>query len=79
MCIYNVCMTYDDLIQHYGTEAEAARARDVPRQTVHRWKNRTIPLDQQVAYELLTEGKLKAELPEQVRWPDRRKRREATA
>jgi len=60
-------MTYDDLIAHFGTEAKAAAARGVPRQTVHRWKGRPVPLDQQVEFEVLTRGALLADLPDAVR------------
>lgn len=61
-------MTYDDLIEHYGNESDAARALGVPRQTVHRWKKAgTVPLEQQVKYEVASEGKLKADLPDSVR------------
>ena len=61
-------MTYDELIAHYGSEAEAARARSIDRQRVHGWKSRPrIPTDDQIAYEVLTSGELKADLPDQVR------------
>lgn len=60
-------MTYNELIAHFGSEARAAAARDIPRQTVHRWKGREIPLDQQVRYEIVTNGALLADLPNEVR------------
>jgi hypothetical protein len=60
-------MSYDDLIDYYGSEAKAGAARGLPRQTVHRWKGREIPLDQQVAYEVATKGVLKADLPASIR------------
>lgn len=57
-------MTYKELIKHYGTPAAAAAARKLDRQIVHGWKTRgRIPLDQQVEYEIATEGQLKADLP----------------
>lgn len=66
-------MTYDELIAHFGTEAKAGAARQLPRQTVHRWKGREIPLDQQVQYEIVTRGALVADLPDEVRRRPRRK------
>ncbi len=61
-------MTYDDLIAHYATEAEAGRAIGVERQTVHRWqKSGSIPLDQQCRYEVASDGKLKADIPPELR------------
>lgn len=61
-------MTYDDLILHYGNEPKAGDAIGVPRQTVHRWKKTgVVPLDQQVKYEVASEGKLMADLPDSVR------------
>lgn len=61
-------MTYDDLIYHYGTEAAAAAARGLDRQRVHSWKKRPrIPTDDQIEYEIVSGGVLKADLPEQVR------------
>ena len=61
-------VTYDDLISHYKTESDAARAIDVPRQTVHRWKKTGgVPLEQQVKYEVATGGTLKADLPDSIR------------
>lgn len=61
-------MTYDDLIAHYGTPAAAAAARKIDRQRVHGWKTRErIPTDDQIEYEVLTEGVLRADIPAQVR------------
>lgn len=61
-------MTYDDLIAHYGTPAAAAAARGLDRQRVFGWKQRNrIPLEEQVEYEVVTEGKLRADLPDSVR------------
>ena len=61
-------MTYDELIAHYSSESDAAAAIGVPRQTVHRWKSiPRIPTDQQIAFEVATNGELKADIPDQVR------------
>lgn len=61
-------MTYDDLISHYGTPAEAASARGLDRQIVFGWKKRgRIPLEQQIEYELETSGKLRADVPDEIR------------
>lgn len=61
-------MTYDDLIAYFGSAASAATARAIDRQRVHGWKKRSrIPTDDQIAYEVLTQGGLKADLPTSVR------------
>lgn len=60
-------MTYDDLIEHFGSAEKAADALELTRQGVFRWKGRDIPLEQQVAYEVATKGALKADLPRAVR------------
>ncbi len=61
-------MTYDDLISHFRTEAAAADARGIPRQTVHRWKKSgLVPLDQQIAFERVTDGALRADLSDETR------------
>ena len=61
-------MKYRDLVKHFGSEADAARAINKNRQTVNRWK-KAIPLDEQVRIEVLTGGALKAKLPAAVRAP----------
>jgi hypothetical protein len=61
-------MTYGDLISHYRTESAAAAARGIHRQTVHRWqKSPAIPIDQQIEFEKLTGGMLRADLSDEVR------------
>lgn len=61
-------MTYDDLIAHYTSEAEAGRALGLERQTVHRWKKSgLVPLDQQVKYEIASAGALRADIPDELR------------
>jgi DNA-binding transcriptional regulator Cro len=60
-------MSYDELITHYGSAEKAAAAIGLTRQGVFRWKGREIPLEHQVAYEGLTNGALRADLPEHVR------------
>ena len=63
-------MTYDELIAHYGTPSAAAAARGIDRQRVFGWKNRDrIPTDDQLEYEVLSAGALRADLPEAVRKP----------
>ena len=61
-------MTYDDLIAHYGTRAQAAAALGLDRQVLHGWQSRgSIPLEQQLKYELATGGALKADLSPELR------------
>jgi len=60
-------MTYDDLIDYYGSAAKAGDAIGLTRQGVFRWKETFIPLVQQVEYEVLTNGELLADLPASIR------------
>jgi DNA-binding transcriptional regulator Cro len=63
-------MTYADLIAHYGTPSAAAAARGIDRQRVNGWRIRDrIPIEDQIEYEVLTNGALRADLPEAIRQP----------
>lgn len=63
-------MTYDELIAFYGTPAAAAKAREIDRQRVHGWKLRDrIPTDDQIEYEVITGGALRADVPDEIRVP----------
>lgn len=59
-------MTLKDLIKQYGSQAAAARQLKMHRQRVSRWAD-GIPLDAQIEIELMTKGRLKANLPRQLR------------
>lgn len=61
-------MTYDELIDHYGSQKAAGDAlkafgpdQGVAQSSVAEWKEKGVPTPRQAQYELLTEGKLKAE------------------
>lgn len=61
-------MTYDDLIQHYGTQKAAGEAlkafgedEAVKQSSVAEWKEKGIPAPRQAQYEVLTDGALKAD------------------
>jgi hypothetical protein len=60
-------MTVDDLKAFYGTQAAAADAIDVSPQAVSLWVDKGIPLDYQVRWEVVSGGRLKADLPRIVR------------
>jgi len=59
-------MTFAQLIQHYGSQASAARALGIKPPSVAEWKEDGIPLPRQAQYEIMTKGKLRAERPEGV-------------
>lgn len=59
-------MTYEDLIEFFGSEADAARGLDTYRQKVNKWK-KGIPLADQVTIEIRSKGKLRADLPRAIR------------
>lgn len=53
-------MTPQDIIQHFGSQADAARALCVARQVVHNWTVRgEVPQSWQAAVEAMTDGALK--------------------
>lgn len=61
-------MTYEDLIEHYGTQKAAGEAlgafgadEAVKQSSVAEWKEKGIPAPRQAQYELITNGRLKAE------------------
>lgn len=53
-------MTYDDLIQHYGSQAEAARALGLKPPSISEWKEATIPYDRQCQIQIATGNRLTA-------------------
>lgn len=53
-------MTYSQLVDHYGTEAEAVRALGIPQTTINAWSASGIPSWRQHQIEALTDGKLRA-------------------
>lgn len=56
-------MTYDELIDHFGSAAEAARVLGYKhRQRVHKWQDEGIPREEQALIEVVTAGKLKADI-----------------
>lgn len=68
-------MDYDDVLEHFGSLTKAAAALDLAKQTVHRWKGGEIPFEKQFIIQMKTKGKLKAQLPAELRG----NRRQATA
>lgn len=55
-----VAMTYEQLIEHYGSQAEAARALGLKQPSVWAWQEATIPYDRQCQIQIATDGKLVA-------------------
>lgn len=56
-------MTYDQVIEHFGTAANAARQLGYEhRQRVHKWKEGGIPREEQALIEVVTGGKLVADV-----------------
>lgn len=60
-------MTYQELIEYYGTQAEAARRLGLSQPSVHEWQERTIPFDRQCQIQVETGGKLTARREDDVR------------
>ena len=57
-------MTYVDLIDHFGSQAAAARALELSQPSIYGWKEKGIPFLRQLDIERRTGGALKAEKPE---------------
>lgn len=64
-------MTYDQLIEHYGSQRAAGEAlgafgegEAVKQSSVAEWKEKGIPAPRQAQYEILTDGALKADRAE---------------
>lgn len=61
-------MTPEQVIEFYGSEQAAADALSCTRQNVNLWLNRgKIPIRTQALIQLITRGKLKADLKEEGR------------
>lgn len=60
-------MDYEDVVKHFGTCAKAAKELGLRRQTVHRWKEIGITFEKQFIIQMKTKGKLKAQLPAELR------------
>lgn len=60
-------MTYQDLIQHYGTQAAAAKALGLAQPSVHEWQHTTIPYDRQCQIQVATGGRLLARRKDDAR------------
>jgi hypothetical protein len=54
-------MTYEQVKQHFGTIAEAARQLDYTHQAIYQWAQKGIPLRTQRTIQAFTGGKLKAD------------------
>lgn len=54
-------MTFDELMQHFGTQTKAGDALGVAQTTVAEWKKTGIPLPRQYQIQVLTGGILKAD------------------
>ena len=53
-------MTFQELINHFGSQSAAAQAVGTSRQVVSAWKRNGIPLGRQYEIQFLTGGKLRA-------------------
>jgi hypothetical protein len=54
-------MNKKDVIKHFGSQSNTARALDISRQAVHKW-GELIPLDEAIEVEALSGGKLKVDI-----------------
>lgn len=54
-------MTYEQLIEHFGSQAAAARAFSVSQPSVWEWQKNGIPEDRQLEAQKITGGALKAD------------------
>jgi hypothetical protein len=55
-------MNVDDLVMKFGSESEAARKLGLTRAAISVWRKRGIPVQRQALIQLMTRGRLRAEL-----------------
>lgn len=67
MRVYIAAMRLDDVIRHYGSQRQAALAIELTPQAVNNWRDRPIPIEWQVRWEVATDGALRADLPATMR------------
>lgn len=61
-------MDYKQIIGHWGGVEAARQALGVrSRQTIYNWKEKGVPLEQQIQAEVKSGGVLKADIPDEVR------------
>ena len=60
-------MTYTDLIKFYGTQAVAAKAIGLTQPSVCEWKTSSVPFLRQHQFEIVSRGKLKAHIADDLR------------
>lgn len=60
-------MTYDELIEHYGSQAEAARALGLKPPSISEWQDTTIPYPRQCEIQIATGGRLLARKTDDAR------------
>jgi DNA-binding transcriptional regulator YdaS (Cro superfamily) len=60
-------MTYQDLIYHFGSQAEAARALGLKPPSISEWQQTTIPYDRQCQIQVATNGRLLARRKDDAR------------
>lgn len=52
-------MTIEEVINHFGSVTQTAKALRVTRPTVYRWQEKGIPMPYQALIEIQTKGELK--------------------
>jgi DNA-binding transcriptional regulator Cro len=59
-------MTYDDLIEHFGSAPVAAKRLGVSRQLLYYWKANGIPIGRQALIQITSRNRLICDKPEIV-------------
>jgi DNA-binding transcriptional regulator YiaG len=54
-------MTYEQLLKHFGSQADIARAFGITQASVAEWQERGVPPLRQIQGEMLTNKKLRAD------------------
>lgn len=61
-------MTFKQIVSYFGGIDAARKGLGLKsRQTLYNWRDKGVPLDAQINAEVITAGKLRANLPQQVR------------
>ena len=72
-------MTFDDVIRHFKSQGNVARALHLSQPSIHSWREKGVPHLRQLQLEALTRGKLKAAPEAKVPPPKPERPSDATA
>jgi transcriptional repressor of cell division inhibition gene dicB len=64
-------MTYNDLVEHFGSSRQVQEALGISKQLASYWKRAGIPIGRQYEIQVLTGGKFRADQAHRMSQPDK--------